>query len=224
MQITWLGQAGFLVEAGEISIVIDPYLSNSIGEKNPQKNRKTPIHPQFLKIKPNVICVTHNHIDHLDKQSLNLLLSDNTGALLLSPFSCWGELRLYEGHNAVLFDEETEWTVGGVNLKAVKAVHSDEKAIGVLIKADGKTAYFTGDTLYSEKVIRAVGNEKIDAVFVPINGKGNNMNAVDAARFVKVIKAKRAFPMHYGMFDEINPKIFVCENATVMQVYEPFEL
>jgi L-ascorbate 6-phosphate lactonase len=133
-------------------------------------------------------------------------------------------LRKYDGQNAVLFDEETEWTVGDVLFKAVKAVHSDEKAIGILIKSEGKTIYFTGDTLYSEKVLRAVEKEEIDAVFLPINGKGNNMNGIDAARLAKAIKAKRVYPMHYGMFDEIDPNTFVCENTVIMNVYETFEL
>ena len=155
---------------------------------------------------------------------MDILIKDNTDVLLLSPCSCWGELRKYEGQNAVLFDEETQWTIEDVIFKAVKAVHSDDKAIGVLIKAEGKTIYFTGDTLYSEKVIRAVEKEKIDAVFVPINGKGNNMNAVDAARFAKAINASKVYPMHYGMFDNINPKTFSCDKATIMNVYEKFEL
>lgn len=224
MKITWLGQAGFLLEVSGVCMVIDPYLSNSIGEKNPQKNRNVPIEPRFLECKPDVICITHNHIDHLDKPSIDALLKNKTGAVLLSPLSCWNEMRKYEGQNAVLFDEETEWSVGDVLFKAVKAVHSDEKAIGVLLKAEGKTLYFTGDTLYSEKVLRAVEKEDVEAVFLPINGKGNNMNGVDAARFAKKIKAKRVYPMHYGMFDEIDPKTFSCENAVIMKVYETFEL
>ena len=39
----------------------------------------------------------------------------------------------------------------------------------------------------------------IDAVFVPINGVGNNMNAFDAVRFVERIGAKHAVPLHFGM-------------------------
>lgn len=224
MKITWLGQAGFLLETDGVRIIIDPYLTNSIGEKNPQKNRNIPIAPCFLDSKPDVICITHNHIDHLDKPSIDALLKEKTGALLLSPLSCWSEMRKYEGQNAVLFDEGTEWSFGNVVFKAVKAVHSDEKAIGVLIRAENKTIYFTGDTLYSEKVLRAVEKEEIDAVFLPINGKGNNMNDTDAARFAKKIKAKRVYPMHYGMFDEIDPKSFACENARIMNVYETFDL
>lgn len=30
MKITWLGQAGLLFETGETTILVDPYLSNSV--------------------------------------------------------------------------------------------------------------------------------------------------------------------------------------------------
>ena len=224
MRITWLGQAGFLIKVEKISIMIDPYLTNSIGEKNPCKNRRVPIDESFLRIKPDVICITHNHIDHLDNQTLNILLKGSTGVILLSPSSCWGEMRKFEGHNAVLFDEETEWSIGKVLFKAVKAVHSDDKAVGLLVKAEGKALYFTGDTLYSEKVIRSVNSEKIDAVFLPINGKGNNMNVIDAARFADSIDARKAYPMHYGMFDTIDPTTFIFRNAAIMEIYKEFEI
>ena len=57
MKVTWLGQAGLYVEAGGLSIVIDPYLSDSIGEKDPTKHRKQPVEEWMLALQPDVLAL-----------------------------------------------------------------------------------------------------------------------------------------------------------------------
>ena len=51
MKITWLGQAGLLFETGGLTIVIDPYLSNSCQRLNPDSFRRVPVDERFLKLK-----------------------------------------------------------------------------------------------------------------------------------------------------------------------------
>ena len=36
MKITWLGQAGLLFETNGVTIIVDPYLSDSVKEINPR--------------------------------------------------------------------------------------------------------------------------------------------------------------------------------------------
>ena len=64
----------------------------------------------------------------------------------------------------------------------------------------------------------------IYAVFLPVNGVGNNMNMTDAARFAKRINAERTVPMHIGMFDEITADEFDCENKIIANIYEEIKL
>ena len=75
-------------------------------------------------------------------------------------------------------------------------------AIGVVVEdiCDGKRYYVTGDTLYNEEVFSSLPLKKFKAVFLPINGVGNNMNAVDAEKFAKRIKSKNVVPCHFGLF------------------------
>ena len=76
--------------------------------------------------------------------------------------------------------------------------------------------------MYSSKVVRDVKNSgrEIDVVFLPINGAGNNMNMMDAARFAKAIGAKQVVPIHFGLMDSIQPKDFVCENKVIPEIYK----
>ena len=65
--------------------------------------------------------------------------------------------------------------------------------------------------------------EKIDYVFLPVNGVGNNMNMADGKRFCERIGAK-AIPMHCGLFDELDLNDFAYENKIVPQFYKEITL
>ena len=224
MKLTWLGQAGLLFDTDGKKILIDPYLSDNVKNFEPQNYRRVPVDESFLSIKPDVIVVTHNHLDHLDKETLKYYLTEDAEVLVLAPNGGWQELRKYGGKsNYVLFNPGTEWTVGAVRFRAVKAEHSDPCAIGVIVSAEGRDYYVTGDTLYNEQVLASLPKTELFAVLLPINGKGNNMNAVDAARFAAQTGAKYAVPLHFGLFDSIDPTIFVAQNRIIPQIWQEID-
>lgn len=221
MKITWLGQAGLLFEDDNIKIIIDPYLSDSVGEINQKNKRRIPVNEEFFKIRPDVIICTHNHMDHLDMTTLDKFLDTEDSIQVLSPYSAWQEVRQFgKNHNYVLFDRLTEYTVNGVNFKAVKAVHSDLSAIGIII-AD--KYYVTGDTLYNTAIFQDIP-ANLEAVFLPVNGEGNNMNMADAKRFAEKVQAKKVVPVHWGLFDDLKPELFDCENKVIPKIYEVIDL
>ena len=226
MQITWLGQAGLLFEVNEKKILIDPYLSDSVAKVQPQNFRRIPVDARFLAIKPDVIVITHNHLDHLDKETLCHYLSENSEVLVLAPDGAWQEIRKFGGlkNNYVLFNNGTAWTEEYATFRAVKAEHSDAHAIGVILTLFGKNYYVTGDTLYSERVFESLPPLPIEALFVPVNGVGNNMNPADAYRFAARIGAKMSIPIHVGMFDEKRPEDIALPNRKILPLYEKTEI
>lgn len=208
MQITWLGQGGLLFEKNGKKILIDPYLSDSVAQKlNPNSTRRQPVDESYLKIIPDVIVITHNHLDHYDPDTLKHYITENSEICILCPKSVWGDLRKCDKNNYVQFDAGTEFTECGIRFEAVKAVHSDDYAIGCILDDGEKKYYVTGDTLYSKEVLNSLPDD-IYAVFLPINGVGNNMNSTDAKRFAKKCGAKHAVPIHFGMFDSLRPDSF----------------
>ena len=145
---------------------------------------------------------------------------------VLCPTSVWQKARQYGGkHNYVEFNRHTEWTEHGFRFSAVKAAHSDPCAIGVILEdlSDGRVYYVTGDTLYNTEIFADLP-AKIDLVFLPINGVGNNMKATDALRFFRRSGAKRAAPIHVGMFDELSPTLLEDENTLLLNIYEEREI
>ena len=222
MKVTWLGQAGLLLEADGLTIMIDPYLSNSVG-----KQRFTPIKEEIFSLQPDVMIFTHDHLDHYDPETApGFLAKQEKSMTVLCPTSVWQKARQHGGaHNYVEFNRHTQWTEKGLRFSAVKAAHSDPLAIGVIIEdlEEKKTYYITGDTLYNTEIFGDLP-ENIDAVFLPINGVGNNMNVADAQRFAQKTGAKIAVPIHWGMFDTLDPSAFRAENTKILKVYEETEL
>lgn len=226
LKVVFLGQAGLLFFNENIKILVDPYLTDSVAKVEPRNKRRQPIDTRFLQIKPDIILITHNHADHMDKETLAYYLSEKSHITVLAPRSAWKELRTFGGlkNNYVMFNDGTTWTEGGVTFRAVKAEHSDEYAIGVVITVENRNYYVTGDTLYSERVFDSLPNTEFESVFLPVNGAGNNMNATDAARFVSRIKTKYAVPVHFGMFDSLTGRELQVENVVIPKIYEEIEL
>lgn len=224
MTVFWLGQAGLLFEFNGVRVMVDPYLSNSVEKVEPKNYRRQSIDEGFFDIKPDILILTHNHLDHTDPETLERMFSKHGGICVLASYNAWQTARKFGGdNNYVMFNRGTVWTEKGIEFEAVYAEHSDDKAVGVIISYGGRNYYITGDTLYNKKVIKDI-NIHIDVVFLPINGVGNNMNMTDAAHFAEEIKAKTAVPIHFGMFDSLNADDFNLKNRVIPEIYKEIKL
>jgi L-ascorbate metabolism protein UlaG (beta-lactamase superfamily) len=224
MKVTFLGQAGLLFEKNDFRIMIDPYLSNSVEKINPKNYRRVAIDESLFSIKPNIMIFTHNHLDHYDPETVKHFITLDSNITVLAPKSVWDEVRNMVGNNNyVLFNRHTSWTENGIKITAVKAEHSEISSIGVIIDDGEKKYYITGDTLYNEDIFEDIPKD-IYALFLPVNGVGNNMNMTDAANFAKRINAKKTVPLHIGMFDELLADDFDCDNKIIAQIYKEIEL
>lgn len=225
MKVTWLTQAGLLFENDRIKVLVDPYLSSA----NIDGQRRIPVDESFFEIEPNMILITHSHPYHLDKETLDKFLArDGNPITVLAGGAAYTKLRSfgYE-HNIVLLTPHTVWSEGGVTFYSVKAEHSERDAVGFILDDGDKTYYVSGDTLYNFDVIDDcldLVEDGVDYAFLPINGRGNNMNAKDAADFAYEIGAKCAIPIHYGLFDNVDPEDFDFDDKLVLTPYETTEL
>ena len=197
LKITWLGQGGYMLCDGKTSLCIDPYLSDSVF-KNSGKARlvEPPINPEELEC--DVMICTHNHLDHVDPDTISVMKSRET-TLFLAPCDCEEKMRSLGVVNYEKFDEGCKRTVGGFELEAVFADHTSKSAIGAVVKHSGLTLLFTGDTFYNER-LKEYRKFGVDVLFICINGKLGNMNADEAVKLTGEIGAKVGVPTHYGMF------------------------
>ena len=113
MKITYIGQAGLLIEADGKKILIDPYLSDSVAKVNPANFRRQPIDESFLKLVPDVILCTHDHMDHYDEETLVHYLGKPGKILFLAPGTAWEKAQHFGGgHNYVRFMRGTVREMG----------------------------------------------------------------------------------------------------------------
>lgn len=226
MNVTWLGQSGYLLESvGDAALrqrlLIDPFYSDIVEQKQGIKRLMEPPIP-IADLHPDLIFITHNHLDHFDPIALPEIHRTFPKALIIGPESVMQKAREFG------FDEQALvplpagalYSFGAFTLQAVPAYHGDPLAVGLVLRVEGKVIYITGDTLLTDTLladIQAVCPEPIDIVFIVINGRLGNMNLSEAVQVVSELKPVLSIPMHYGMFAEntADPYEFVaaCEDV-----------
>lgn len=196
MNISWIGQSGYIINNNKTQIIIDPYLSDIV---NKVANRPRLVDPPFSpkEMQADAIICTHDHLDHLDPETI--AQTDKKDTIFIAPSSCVEKLTSLGCKNILPLDEGQKAKVGDFIIYAVFAKHSVD-AIGVIISYKGINLYFTGDTLYDDR-LKEIKSFNPDVMFICINGKLGNMDVTQAVQLTKQIDPKVGVPNHYGMFE-----------------------
>lgn len=227
MTVTRLGQAGLLFRTSRTAVLIDPYFSDSAFAVSGE-HRRTEVPPEFRTLRPDLLLLTHDHIDHCDPETVReILLPATDPVTVLCPKSVRERLQTDLGpaskkHNLVLMTPGVVWTEKDVTATTLTARHSDPYAVGFALEAEGKRIVVTGDTLFDPDL--RIPFSEPDWLFLPVNGRGNNMNGTDAAKLAETLHANKAVPVHYGMLDDLKPDVFVSPVRTVLDDYVTYEL
>lgn len=204
MIIRSLGQSGYILKSEHSEIIIDPYLSDSVN-RVAGRPRLLPIPLKPEDISCDAVICTHDHLDHLDPDTVSLIDSKQ---LFITTNGGREKLKSLDKENVIALNEGEHVNVGDFEITAVFADHTVE-AFGLIVRAEGKTLYFSGDTLYNEKLFD-IAKFSPDVTFICINGKLGNMNVEEALVTAKKIGAKINVPNHYDMFasNSENPHLF----------------
>ena len=221
MKITWIGQSGYQLKSGSGEIIIDPYLSDVV-ERVAGRARMVaaPIEPANI-CADAVIC-THDHLDHLDPDAI-ADMPENT-VFYTTPEGTEKIISLGK-KNVHALKQGDSVQIGDFRITAVFADHTVE-AMGLIVEAEGFRLYFSGDTLFNEKLFEISAFEP-DAAFLCINGKLGNMDTDEAIQVARNIGAKINVPNHYGMFasNTADPEVFTAaiENGRIMEMGKVYE-
>ena len=194
MKIRFLGQSGYVISVGDTTVILDPYLSDSVN-RVAGRPRTLPVPLDPREIKCDAVICTHNHLDHLDPDTVDKI---NDGQFFLTTKEGLSVLSQMGKNNARALKEGDSITIGEMEMISVFADHTVE-AFGVIIRAEGKTLYFSGDTLYNEKLFD-ISRFAPDYTFICINGRLGNMNVKEALITAEKIGAPVNIPNHYDMF------------------------
>ena len=204
MKLRFLGQSGYLLENGTTTVVIDPYLSDSVN-RMAGRPRTLPIPIDPSKLSCDAVICTHDHLDHLDPDTVTQISNEQ---FFITTHGGKEKLASLGKRNVTALSLGESIRVGEVELTAVFANHTVE-AFGLIVRAEGKTLYFSGDTLFDERLF-AIKEYAPDATLICINGRLGNMNVKEALTVAEEIGAKINIPNHYDMFESNseNPHLF----------------
>ena len=223
IHLWWLGQSGFLVQWQNHHLLLDPYLSDSLTHKyaatdKPHVRMTEPVvAPERLNF-IDVVTSSHNHTDHLDKETLVALMRVNPKLQLVIPEANRGFVADRLGLAAeiprgLVANETKKFSV--FDITGVPAAHpnleKDEwgqhKFMGYIVQCGDFKIYHSGDTLAYEGMAPQIALFDVDVALLPINGDhperrvAGNLNGREAATLAKEIGASVVIPCHYEMFE-----------------------
>ncbi len=233
LHLWWLGQSGFLLRWQENSILLDPYLSDSLtkkyaGTEKPHvRMTERVIAPERLDF-IDAVTSTHNHTDHLDAETLTPLMQANPDLTLIVPRANLGfaaaRLNVDPARLTPIVTDGDPLTVGPFTFHAIPAAHEtletdengDHKYTGYLIQAGPYTIYHSGDCCPYDGLTSRLKRYKIDLALLPINGRdpsrgvAGNFSAQEAVDLGKEVEAGLVVPCHYDMFafNTVDPEEF----------------
>lgn len=214
--IVWLGHASFFIRIAGISLLIDPVLFDVslIKRKSP-----LPVAPEQLK-NIDYILISHDHRDHCDKKSLELLAKNNPDAIYLTGLHVDSVIRKITNSNMI---QAAGWYQQYLTPAALKIIYiptrhwgrryltDTNKRLwgGFVIQAAGQTIYFGGDSGYGShfadiaKIFPSVDYAMIGiGAYKPEFFMGqSHLSPADGLKAFQDTQAKHLIPMHYGTFD-----------------------
>src|SRR5882762_21079 len=245
LYLWWLGQSGFLVQWQNHHLLLDPYLSDSLTKKYANTDKphvrmtERVVAPERLDF-IDVVTSSHNHTDHLDRETLLALMQANPKMELIIPEA---NREFVVDRLKVMIEQPRGLdygrchTFGGFTIHGFPAAHDliekDErgrhKFLGYIIEAGPWTIYHSGDTKLFDEMEARLQEWAIDIALLPINGDqpergvAGNLSGTEAARLAKEIGARIVIPCHFDMFEfnTASPNEFIraCE-----QIGQPYRV
>ncbi|HEX2949510.1 MAG TPA: MBL fold metallo-hydrolase [Armatimonadota bacterium] len=229
LSLTWLGQSGFLLQAGQTVIACDLYLSNYCQEKSRLDHTRLmpiPVAPECLGQIDHYL-ITHAHIDHFDPYTVGPILHGSTSTQFYCPPACQQVIDEQFADAAARFTlvhSQTGYELApGIRLLALPAAHEelehDDEGEYIamsylLLFADHHHAvFFGGDTIPFEGQGKLIQSSLPDdyslTMVLPVNGRDaaraklgfkGNFTIDEAIDLFRECQGSLFIPCHFGMF------------------------
>jgi L-ascorbate metabolism protein UlaG (beta-lactamase superfamily) len=208
-RLTWLGHATVVIDLAGVRVLTDPAFTPRLAHLRRHAERVDV--PSIGR--PDLVLISHVHMDHLHVPSLRMLGPD---VAVVVPAGAAAMLRR-RGFRAVR-ETRVGQTIdaGPVAIETVPAVHGGRRgphsrvaaeAVGYVLRSAAGAVYFPGDTdLFSGMASLA----PIDAALLPIWGWGRtlgdgHLNPDRAVQATELLDPRLVIPIHWGTYAPIGP-------------------
>jgi len=208
VSVNYLGHATIMFRFGEVNILTDPVLSDRVLHlKRRNFSGRAWIQDQP---KPDIILLSHLHLDHMHIPSLKRLPHD---VPLIVPRGSGRWLGHVLCRQIIELSPGDDYTIGDVTIHVTFAEHGGNMPVvglaqGYLLEGE-KTVYFPGDTDVFPQMSE-LAEKNIDLALIPIWGWGPTLGAghldpKSAAEAVALLHPKHVIPIHWASFRPIGP-------------------
>lgn len=216
----WLGHATVLVRKAGLTVLTDPVLSrraSPLSFLGPARRTVAPVDVASLPA-IDVVVISHNHYDHLDKATVHALSRRFPDAVFLVPLG----LKRWFDRQRIGNVRELDWwattDVRGATFTFVPARHWSARTLwdrnrslwgGWVMAHEGFRFWFAGDTGYSDKLAE-IGRRAgpIDLAAIPIGAyaprwfmRGQHVDPAQAVQLHREIGVRRSIAIHWGVFE-----------------------
>ncbi|MFK7826600.1 MAG: MBL fold metallo-hydrolase [Oligoflexales bacterium] len=217
MKIIWLGHSSFLLRLDEVTVLVDPVFSNSASPVSFLIKR---FQKPVLKVtdlpKIDLVVISHDHYDHLDRESI-LELKDRD-LTFITPLGVGAHLVTWGVKPEKIIERDwwENYEAKGLTLTATPAQHFSGRGINDrnktlwaswAIKSQNHNIYYSGDSGYANH-FREIGEKlgPFDLAFIECGQYNKRWTQVhmlpeQSAEALSDLKAKHAIPVHWGMFE-----------------------
>ena len=222
-QVSWLGHSTFLVRLNGLNILTDPVFSeraSPVSFAGPKRYTQVALPMKDLP-KIDVVVISHNHYDHLDKESIKGI-GDQAKYFVPSGLKSWFmELGIADEQVVELMWWQS-FKFGELQLTAMPSQHWSARGLGDrhqshwaswLITQKKSSIWFAGDTGYNDKDFVNIGQYlkqqalNLDLALIPIGAYGPrhfmktyHVDTEEAVQIHKDIGSKLSIGMHWGAF------------------------
>lgn len=216
--IVWLGHASFFIRINGVSMITNPVFYNA----SAVVKRKSALPFDVNLIKGlDYILISHDHRDHLDEKSLNLVYTNNPGVKILSGLNMddWFNKMLKKPNvETAGWYQQFSTDTSKIEIYFMPARHWSRRGLtdtnkhlwgSFVIKANGKKIFFSGDTGYGSH-LKEVGDlfGGIDFCIIGVGAykpewfmSSNHISPSNAVKAANEMRTNHFLPMHYGTFD-----------------------
>jgi L-ascorbate metabolism protein UlaG (beta-lactamase superfamily) len=215
LHAAWIGHSTVLLKVDGFTILTDPVFSTRAGIKvGPVtlgvKRLVAPALPLSKLPPPDLILLSHAHMDHFDRPTLRKL--ENHGTSIVTAFGTSDLLRVkrYRAVHEMRWDESRE--IGPANVRAFEVKHWGARTRtdvhrgynGFLIEAGGYRIVFGGDTAYTDLFRKLRTSKPVDLAIMPVGAYDPwihaHCNPEQAMAMANHTGAEFVLPVHHRTF------------------------
>ena len=182
MRLTKFGHSCLLVEEGGSRVLLDP---GSFSEGFETLEGLT------------AVCLTHQHVDHLDPERVRPLLDRNPGVRVVSDEGSAEALGVAGADVEVVHDGD-ELSIGGL---ALRVVGRDHAAVHPEVPVVPNVGYLLGGRLFHPGDSLTMPGEPVEVLAVPAGAPW--LKLADAVDYLRKVGPRVAVPVHEKVLSEV---------------------